>query len=229
MIAVSKLTANNLIDIYNVATDKIVIQRPISHWIGNLIENKNEANPIKLCPNKFLIGMFCNGGWWKATEIIPFVIKSFYNKYPSSECEFFIVGMDNELTRYHIEYDLKKMNVHRTINWVGAVDNPLDYHARFDVFLLLSREESFSLAAQEAAFMETPIVGFEGVTGAEEWIKDGAGTLVPYMDFDRISDEIFRYYVDEKLRKDVGKKAKEIVTSLYLKDSQMSNVLALIT
>ena len=229
LIAVSKLTANNLVDLYHVPTDKIVIQRPISHWIGNYIENKIKLSPINLCPNKFLIGLFCNGGWWKAIDLIPIVIKTFHQKHPSSECKFVIVGMVSELTRYHIEYELKKMNVPQSLIWVGAVDNPLDYHARFDVFLLLSREESFSLAAQEAAFMGTPIIGFEGVTGAEEWIKEGAGSLVPYMDFNRISDEIFRYYTDVELRKNVGMKAKEIVTRLYLNDSQMTNILALIS
>ena len=227
LIAVSELSAKNLIDMYGLPSDKIVIQHPISHWVGNLIERKIKVCPIEKYQSKFLIGLFCNGGWWKATEIIPFVIKSFYEKYPLPECEFVVVGNISELTRYHLNYDLRKMNVQRNIHWVGVVDNPLDYHARFDVFLLISREESFSLAAQEAAIMETPIIGFEGVTGAAEWIRDGAGTLVPYMDFARISEEIYNYFIDVQLRRDTGKKAKKIVTCLYEKDSQMSNILAL--
>lgn len=47
------------------------------------------------------------------------------------------------------------------------------------------------------------------------------------MDFARISEEIYNYFIDVQLRRDTGKKAKKIVTSLYEKDSQMSNILAL--
>ena len=228
LIAVSNLTKKNLMDIFNIPDSKIVIQHPISPWIDDSIKNKIEISPINLSPGKYVMGIFCSGNWWKATEMIPLVVRCFYERYQLSDCEFYVVGHIDNITRYHLEYDLKKMNVKRKIHWVGEVDEPLKYHARFDVFLLLSREDSNPLAAQESAFMGKPVIGFEDVTGAAEWICKGAGSLVPYMDFNRMSDEIYKYYVNDKLRKEVGNKAKEIVTKMYLNDSKMSNIIDLI-
>lgn len=228
LIAVSDLTKKNLVNLYAYPDYKIIIQHPISYWIDHVEKNNIEIKPVDLSSDKFMIGVFCNGSWWKGTEIIPLMVKNFHEKYHLSDSEFCVVGKMDNLTRYHLEYDLRKMNVNSNIYWVGEVNNPLIYHARFDIFLLLSREDSNPLAAQEAAFMGKPIIGFEGVTGATEWICKGAGTLVPYMDLDKISDEIYKYYADEKLRREVGRKAKEVVTELYLKDSQMLNILELI-
>ena len=120
------------------------------------------------------------------------------------------------------------MHLYDKIRWIGAVKKPLDYQAGFDVFLLLSREESFSLTAEEAAITGTPIIGFEGATGAAEWIKEGAGILVPYMDYDALADALYKMYCDPKLREFLGLKGKEIITNHYKEDSQMKTIFNII-
>ncbi len=85
------------------------------------------------------------------------------------------------------------------------------------------------MSAQEAALMETPIVGFRGVTGAAEWIDDGAGLLVPYMDFDKLSDSIYYLYTHEKERIRIGKRASEIVQESYKFDSKLTSIIHVIS
>ena len=85
----------------------------------------------------------------------------------------------------------------------------------------MSREESFSLAAQEAAIMSTPIVGFQGATGAGEWIQNGAGILVPYLDLDKFAEALYKLLVDNELRESMGMRGKQIVTNMYYRDSQI--------
>ena len=113
------------------------------------------------------------------------------------------------------------MSLSERVIWLGKVENSLDYLVNIDVFLLLSREESFSLAAQEAAITETPIVGFKGATGAEEWIEKGAGLLVPYMDLDELSKSLYSIISNNEFKQNMGRKAKAIVEDLYREDSQM--------
>lgn len=76
--------------------------------------------------------------------------------------------------------------------------------------------------------MYTPIVGFLGATGAEEWIKEGAGVLVPYMDLDKLSDAIIYYFIHENERKKTGKNAHDLVVRMYERDHTIPSVLQVI-
>lgn len=224
IITVSELAKNNLVNTYSYPIEKIYIQHPFSIWLERYLKDDVTINPIKFKSDVFTIGLFCYGGWQKSLETIPFVIRAFFKKYPDAKCQIVVVGKIGNSMLYHTKYDLKKMNLNDKVQWIGAVQNPLDYQAGFDVFLLLSREESFSLSAEEASITETPIIGFEGATGAAEWIKDGAGLLVPYMDFEALADALYQLYTDTELRQSLGKNGKKIVTKLYENDSKMENI-----
>ena len=224
IITVSEFTKRDLISNYNYPAEKITIQHPFSTWVKRVINNEVQIKPVKCNSNNFIVGLFCYGRWQKALETLPFLVNIFQKKYPNNNVLFNVIGNIPKDILYHTTYDLKRMNLADKIMWAGGVDNPLDYHAGFDVFLLLSREDSFPLAAEEAAVTETPIIGFQGATGAAEWIKDGAGILVPYMDFNALADAIYQLYSDGELRKTFGKRGKEIITQLYHEDSKMKSV-----
>lgn len=228
IITVSELAKDNLVKTYGYPVDKISIQHPYSIWLESYIKGDVIINPIKFEPGVFTIGLFCSGGWQKSLETLPFVISTFYKKYPKANCKFIIAGGIPKHILYHTEYDLKKMHLYEKTTWIGKVEKPLDYQAGFDVFLLLSREESFSLTAEEAAITGTSIVGFEGATGAAEWIKEGAGILVPYMNFEKMAEAIYKLYSDEELRTTMGKKGKEIITVLYNKNYNMETIINII-
>lgn len=224
LIAVSELTQRNLVELYNVPQESIVLQHPVSLWISETIEKGVVVKKADLKTEDFIIGVFCNGNWYKSTELIPVLVSNFFNRYPDATCKFAIVGNINEKVLYRLKYDLREAGVLDRVIFVGAVDRPLDYHARFDVFLLLSREESFSLVATEAAFVGTPIVGFDRVTGAAEWMKNGAGILVPYMDFDKMSAALYALFNDTELRQIIGEEAKKRVLDMYEKEATIKRI-----
>ena len=223
IITVSELAKENLVKTYGYPMEKITIQHPYSVWLESCIKGDVIINPKRINSNLFTIGLFCSGGWQKSLETLPFVISAFLKKYPEANCKFVIAGSIPKHILYHTEYDLKKMHLYEKTQWIGKVERPLDYQAGFDVFLLLSREESFSLTAEEAAITGTPIVGFENATGAAEWIKDGAGILVPYMDLDALADALYQMYSDSRKRESLGAKGKVIITNYFKEDSQMKN------
>ena len=227
-ISVSNLSSRNLMFNYGIPADRITIHYPISAWVINDINNSSVTKAELFGDNQFLIGVFCDGSWFKSTEMIPVIMSVFYSKYPSADCRFVVIGRMHKETEYHLNYDLKKIHMEDRIVYYGRSDNPLSIEKRLDVLLLLSREESFSLVAQEAALMGTPIVGFEGVTGAAEWIKDECGFLVPYYDFEAMADAIFSLYSDDELRHRLGQQAHVTIEKMYKDYSNMNNIIQVI-
>lgn len=225
LIAVSELTARNLVNIYNIDIDRIIIQHPISPWVEKYIKDEDNTITTKKDAGHIIIGTFCNGGWWKSMDVLPLLIKLLYKRHSVNNCIFYIVGHLDRESQYQLEYDLKRMGIIDHVKFTGHVSNPLELHSLFDMFLLLSREESFSLTAQEAGIMKKPTIGFDGATGAAEWVKYGAGILVPYMDLESMSDAIYKLATNEDLRLRMGEKAFEITRNIYFEESSLAKTI----
>ena len=227
-IAVSDLSANNLINYYGVLQEQIIIQHPFSPWITLFLENRlkvSEAN-LGVSQDTFVIGCFCNGIWQKSPDLMALVVHTFFKKYPEIECKFVIIGLDEKSDVFnHLKFDLYRLNMSDKVIFVGNVNNPLDYHASFDVHLLISREDSFPLVVEEAALLKKPTVGFKKATGAEEWIQKECGILVPYMDIDLLTDALYKMYSDDILRCKMGQNAHEKIIRMYENESAFSSVI----
>lgn len=223
-ITVSELAAYNLMNNYSVPRNKILIQNPISVWVERFIKEETKFDYLSFHDGSFIVGLFNNGGWFKSTELIPVIISNFFKKYPKVSCTFVVCGdIDNQIL-FRLKYDLRKLDLLDKIIFIGGCEQPLKLIYNFDIFLLASREESFSLAAQEAGCLGKPIVAFEGATGMAEWIKDEAGILVPYMDFDRLSEAIFLLYKNKELRDSLGYKARYVINRIYETNYEMNNI-----
>ena len=225
-ITVSEYSKKCLTLNHGVSEDKVVIQRPFSPWIVKVIEGTANTLPVNRANNEFVIGSICNETWQKAPELIAIVANLFFKRYPDANCTFMIagIGKGND-AHYRITYDLDRMHLENKVILMGRVERPLEYYPLFDVFLLLSREDSFPLVAEEAASSRLPIVGFENATGAAEWIKDGCGLLVPYLDLDALVDALYQLYINEDLRKQLGNHAKCVIEEMYHEESQMKKVI----
>lgn len=219
-ITVSKFAADNLINNYSVSKDKIEIQYPISIWTEQILRNEIGSG-ISLAKNDIvLIGCFVNSKWFKSIDILPILLKKFYSKYPNSLCKFVLIGLVDKEVRWRINYEISKIDNSDKVIWLEHQNNPLATLSQLDILLLLSREESFSLVAQEAAMMRKPIVGFSHTTGVEELLNNGGGLWSPYLDIDAIVDNIHSLYFDKGLRKRIGNNAYNIMFNVY-KNSRM--------
>jgi glycosyltransferase involved in cell wall biosynthesis len=226
IVTVSRLAANDLIRYYDVLPTRISIQHPVSPWVADWLANpagevRDEASPIR-------IGMFSDGNWHKSTDILPLLLRHFFSSHPEVPCQFLLAGNIRKEVLLRLQYDLSQLHLSDKLQYIGCVENPQSLFSRLNIFLLPSREESFSLAAQEAACMKVPIVGFEGVTGATDFIRQGAGILVPYLDLEKMSDSLSRLATDSKLRETVGQCGRQIVEDMYQRDSQMDVILSVI-
>lgn len=102
--------------------------------------------------------------------------------------------------------------------FVGKQARIVDYLCASDILLLPSEQESFGLAALEAMACELPIIASR-VGGLPEVVDDGeTGFLSPVGDVDKMADDAVRLLTDKKLRRQMGRGARESAISRYSTD-----------
>jgi glycosyltransferase involved in cell wall biosynthesis len=86
------------------------------------------------------------------------------------------------------------------------------------VLLLPSEQESFGLAALEAMACEVPVIASR-VGGIPEVVTDGeTGFLSEVGDVAKMADDAGRLVADEKLRKEMGSRARASAIDRYRTD-----------
>ena len=102
--------------------------------------------------------------------------------------------------------------------FVGKQARIVDYLCASDILLLPSEQESFGLAALEAMACELPVIASR-VGGLTEVVDDGeTGFLSPVGDVDKMADDTVRLLTDKKLRRQMGRRARESAISRYSTD-----------
>lgn len=110
------------------------------------------------------------------------------------------------------------LNVSDKCVFVGKQARIVDYLCAADVLLLPSEQESFGLAALEAMACEVPVIASR-VGGLPEVVDDGeTGFLSAVGDVDKMADDAARLLRDVKLRREMGKRARESAVSRYSTD-----------
>ncbi len=204
---------------YGADKSKITVIPPFS----NNLDKVNEVNASFVLSGindgDFVIGFSGYGSWRKGTDLFPLIVKHFKDKYPNIKCKFVWVGHTDYAA---IEHDAKMLNVWEDIILTGAVPNPMDYYNKFDIFVLLSREDPFPLVCMECAALSKPIILFEGCTGIVDLIKnDISGIHVSYLDIDAMTDAIYRLYGNIHLRLRFGENNRQILNSRFSKQASL--------
>ena len=123
-----------------------------------------------------------------------------------SNIVFLIVGEG------HLRANLiKKINdyfISKHFTFAGHVKNVFRYMAAMDIFVLPSFAEGISRALMESMAMGLPSV-CSGIDGNLEAVDDGdTGFIFPVNDHKALSDKLLFLIQNEKLRKEMGKKAR---------------------
>jgi len=87
-----------------------------------------------------------------------------------TDFKVYIIGEGPE--RNNLESSIKKYQLDAMIKLVGFQENPYGYIKSADIFLLTSRDESFSLVLGESMIIGTPVVATD-CTGVSEWLDNG--------------------------------------------------------
>ena len=146
----------------------------------------------------------CSSGsmnYTKGTDIFLQIAKNVIHEAKLDNPIYFVwVGKDGNVDiRNHFLNDIKKMELDSNVIVVPNTDTIINYFYESDVFLLASREESFSMVAMENAMLGNPVVCFDKGNGTNEFINNENGSVVPYLDIDAASNAILEMYYDAEL------------------------------
>lgn len=125
----------------------------------------------------------------KGAESFVHVAKQFAERYPSVPVRFIWVG-DTSQMHGEFETDVARAGLTQIFQFTGPVAEPEEIYATFDVFLSLSKEESFGLAAAEAMQMGVPLVAFEDAGCVGRLASESGGISIPYFDLSGVVDAL---------------------------------------
>jgi len=199
IIANSASTKRNLIEMHGISSDKISIHFPFFDAPKATVFFKSDVRKLlKLSPQSFIVGAAGTTITRKGSENFIILADTYRQLHPGDEVVF--VWLGSRHFSHDTTKDLQKMNL-GNIQFIDEVSNPADYYRAFDLFVSTSKEESFGLAALEAAKLGTPIMGFEHSGGLEELLSAANGVAVPYLNLLKMTEEIKRAYSKEYPRK----------------------------
>lgn len=163
---------------------------------------KKEENEHK--KNTFIVGSSGNVHWRKGDDV--FLQLAFYIKkhYPDAQIHFSWVGYVSAQQQSILENDIVRMGLAEMVTFEGEQENPFPFYQNFDVFVTPSREDPFPLVCIEVGMLGKPIICFEGAIGTEEFLREGGGYIVPYLDVEAMAKKIMYYYNNPSIAKNDG-------------------------
>lgn len=200
IIFVSDFVKKAIVSRYNIDFTKFQTISPVNR---NLQGFKSDTTLLNIPEKSFVICSSGSMNYIKGIDFFLQVAKSVIHKAKLDRPIYFVwIGKDGNVDiRNHFFYDVKKMELSSNVIVIPNTDNVINYFCEAHVFLLSSREESFSMVAMENAMLGNPVVCFDKGNGANEFINNENGYVVPYLNIQAVSDAILEMYDDAELFK----------------------------
>ena len=158
-IAASSTVKSALVNDWKIENDRVTVVYPFSPYA---IANDAAQNSVHA---KFNIGLSGYACWMKGSDLLPMVASAFSKAHPEVDCVFTWVGEITPKIQRELAYDAQKLGVKDKIRFTGQLSDPTQEYKNFDVFLLLSREDSFPMVCLENALLKKPIICMKNASG----------------------------------------------------------------
>ena len=150
----------------------------------------------------------------------------FQQHHPDAKWKFVLVGEGAEhekLKRQAADYGFADRVI-----FTGFRNNPLDYLAAFDAFILASKSEGLPRVVLESMLLKTIVIG-SSVTGTAELIDSGrTGLLYPYSDTVALASHLQQVWQDGALRDVITQRAYQRVIDNYAIEHYVAGVEAVL-
>ncbi len=104
--------------------------------------------------------------------------------------------------------DLQLLGLEHRVLLLPPMPSAIGVIGRFAVHGLLSREDPYPLVALEAAASAVPTICFEGGGGIVDFVADGCGVAVPYLDLAAFAAALHRLSNDPDSRRRLGERSR---------------------
>lgn len=158
-----------------------------------------------------IIGGMGTISWWKGTDLFVLVARRIRQLLPQQQLSFVWVGEEwSRGGRRQVEHDIKRAGLDGIVILPGVMKDPTAFFQSLSLFLLPSREDSWPLVMLEAANAGVPTVCFQKSGGAEEFLANGGGVAVPYLDVEAMAAAAARYLAEPDVLARDSRVAREI-------------------
>ncbi len=155
-------------------------------------------------------------GQWEVIQAAPEILKAFPNAW------IVLAGDETPESGGTYEPKLKELARHLGVAgrviFTGRVEETAPMLADFDLYLLPSHGETFSLGCLEAMAMGLPVIGTDA-GGTPEMLADGAGELVPPKEADPLARKVIELLRAPDRRAALGEAARKKVVGVYSADA----------
>ena len=231
-IACANIVKTNLVENYQISPQEITVIHefiPISSNQFNSYHQTPLENEINCPEQTFIVGASGTTDWRKGVDLFIQLAYIVRGKIKDAIIKFVWVGGKCEgLEYFALQQDILKAGLQDYVYFIGSKPNPLDYFARFDIFVLTSREDPYPLVCLENALLGKPIICFAQAGGEPEFVEDDCGFVVPYLDVNAMADRVIELYHSPDLRQKLGQNAKQKVIERHDLNTSAPKVLEVI-
>ena len=213
-IACSNFVKNNLISNLKINNEKVNL---IYSSINVSKYSKFIGKHNKLESDKFIIGGSGGLGFGKGTDLIVPLMKNILKV--RTDIKFVWVGGRKTSKEFiDLKNEIDKNELNNYIEIVSSVQNPIEYYQNFDLFVLLSREDSFPLVCLENALIGNSVLCFKGGGGTPELLIQCKENIISFLDIEKLTSRIIYLLDNPKQNEEIGMKLKDQVLKNYTSD-----------
>lgn len=146
---------------------------------------------------------------------IDMLIEAFSKIDKRFNTQLMIVGGGEE--ENNLKKLARKLEVDSKVHFVGAIKNydlPRLYNV-MDIFVSLSKFESFGVSTVEAMACELPVISSDAPGFKEVVINKETGVMITNPNADIVAETMEVMIIDRNMRKEMGKKGRKRVLELY--------------
>jgi glycosyltransferase involved in cell wall biosynthesis len=163
--------------------DAALLVRPIDHRRGSAL--------LDVAEDDWVVGCVGTIDQRKGADLFPALARILSSVSTSRRLVFRWLGGAPGTPEYGFaEEELARAGLAGRARFIGPLSSPADAIGRFDVHVVLSREDPYPVVMLEAAAFGRPTVCFANSGGAPEFVARGAGRVVGYLDLPAMANAI---------------------------------------
>lgn len=197
IVAVSHAVKNNLVYRHKVPASKIIITHPYIPTDFSITIEKFQMKKTLGLNNEYVFGIIGYHGLIKGSDLLPQLAALIQKRKPDLNFKLlFLGGTPNDSMEQYMMLDAEKLNVGDKLLYVPRTEQPANVMNVFDAYLMISREESFSIATLHAMQLKKPIFLFEKIGGPNELVNEKSAYVAPYLDINKMADHLIEFVSD---------------------------------
>lgn len=164
----------------------------------------------------FVVGACGSLGWRKGSDLFLQIADRMRRTPDGDHLRFLWVGgRSDDRDAAEFTHDLDALGLRARVRWVPDTEDVSAFYDAMDVLALTSREDPFPLVMLEAGAHAVPVVCFDGSGGACEFVAEGAGRSVPYLDIDAFVACLRWLDAERACHERLGAQARDAVHRYY--------------